>query len=261
MEPAPPTLEPPPAESPAPKTSLGGRLVNILAAPGEVFDEIKAAPVAVANWLAPLLVYAVAGVISVCVMFAQPAIQQVIHEQQVKAMDKLVQQGKMTQAQEDQALQVMQKFMGPTMMAIFGSVGIVIYGLVSLFGWALVLWLMAQWFFKVRPGYLKLVEVTGLASVVVILGMVVSTLLCVVLGRLNAGPSLALLVKDFDLSNRLHLLLGAVNAIYLWHAAVLAVGLAKLTGGSLTKAFAVVFGFWVLIELLLIAAGMGQWAL
>jgi hypothetical protein len=235
--------------------------MNVIAAPGEVFAGIKATPSSVANWLVPVLIFAVIGTISVCVMFAQPAIQQIVHEQQVKALDKKVQQGKMTQAQEDQALQVMEKFMGPTTLAIFGSISIVIYGFVSIFGWALVLWLAGRWLFKTRFDYLKALEVAGLSSIISALGMVSTTLLAVILGRLYAGPSLALLVDDFDPLNRGHLLLGAVNGINLWHAGVLAIGLAKLSGTPTVKTATVVFGFWVLIELLLIGIGLGQWAL
>jgi len=93
------------------------------------------------------------------------------------------------------------------------------------------------------------------------LGMVISTLLAVILGRLYAGPSLALLVSNFDPTNRGHLLLGAFNLTYLWHTGVLAIGLAKLSDGSTSKALAVIFGFWVLMELSLIAVGLGRWAL
>jgi len=260
MEPTLPTPEPASAVPP-PAGSLAGRLFNVIAAPGEVFAGIKAAPPSVANWLAPILIYAVVGVISVCIMFAQPAIQQTIHDQQVKAMDKLVQQGKMSQAQEDQALQMMEKFMGPTMLAIFGSVSIVFYGFVSVFGWALVLWLAGLWWLKAPFNYLKAVEVAGLCCLITVLGMVITTLLAVILGRLYAGPSLALLMDNFDPTNRGHLLLGAVNGINLWHAGVLAVGLAKVSGAGTGKSATVVFGFWVLVELLLIGIGLGQWAL
>jgi len=253
--------EPPPAGAPAPTTSLAGRLMNVFAAPGDLFAEITTARSSVANWLVPVLIYAVVGVISVCILFAQPAIQQTVHEQQVKALDKQVQQGKMTQAQEDQALQVMEKYAGPTLMAIFGSIGMVIYGFVSAFGWALVLWLAGRWFLKTRFDYLKALEVAGLSSVIFVLGMVIGTLLAVILGRLYAGPSLSLLVSNFDPANRGHLLLGAFNVIYLWHAGVLAVGLAKLSGAGPGKSAMIIFGFWVLVELLLIGIGLGQWAL
>ena len=253
--------EAPPTAAPTPTTSFAGKLLNVFAAPGEVFDEIKATPPSVVNWLGPVLIYAVVGVISVCIMFAQPAIQQAVHDQQVKAMDKQVQQGKMTQAQEDQALQILDKFMGPRMLSVIGSAGMVIYSFVSLFGWALVLWLLGRWLLKARIDYLKVLEVAGLSSIIVVLGIVIGTLLAVILGRLYATPSLALLVTNFDPANRVHLLLGAANVIYFWHTGVLAIGLAKLSGGSMARAFAVVFGFWVLIELLLVAVGLGQWAL
>ena len=232
-----------------------------MVAPGDVFTEIKASPSRVANWLVPVLVFAVISVISVCVIFAQPAVQQTLHDQQVKALDKRVQQGKMTQAQEDQALQVMDKFMGPTLLAVFGSFGAVMNSFISVFWWALVLWLCGRWWLKARFGYLQAVEVAGLSTIIMTLGMVIGTLLCVIFGRLNAGPSLALLVNDFDLSNRVHLLLGAANAIYFWHTAVLAIGLAKLSGASIARAMLVVFAYWVPVELLLIAVGLGQWTL
>ncbi|MGA3283733.1 MAG: YIP1 family protein [Verrucomicrobiota bacterium] len=243
---------PQPAGPQAPTTSLAGRLLNVFAAPGEVFDEIKVTAPSVANWLVPVLIYAVVGVISVCIVFAQPAIQQTMHEAQVKAVDQQVQQGKMTQAQADQALQL---------MVVIVSIGRVLRTFISVFGWALVLWLAGRWLFKTRFDYLKALEVAGLSSLIIALGMVVGTLLAVIFGRPYVGPSLALLVDDFDPMKRGHLLLGAANIIYFWHAGVLATGLAKLSGGPMTKAFAVVFGFWVLIEILLIAIGLGQWAL
>ena len=166
----------------------------------------------------------------------------------------------MTQAQEDQALQMMERFTGPTMLSIFGSVG----GHVAVsyqFLVGLVLWLCGRWFLKARFGYMKAVEIAGLASVIIVLSMVISTLLAVILGRLYVGPSLALCVSDFDPKNRVHLLLGAANVVYFWHTAVLGIGLAKLSGGSTAKTLMVVFTYWLVAELLLIAVGLGSMAL
>jgi hypothetical protein len=123
------------------------------------------------------------------------------------------------------------------------------------------LWLLGRWFLKARFSYMKAVEIAGLSSFVIALGMVVGTLLCVIFGRLNAGLSLALLVNDFDISNRAHLLLGAANAFNFWHVAVLAIGVARVSGAPMTRTAIVIFAYWVLAELLLIAVGLGQWAL
>lgn len=261
METAPPIPDSQAATSQTPATSLAAKLFNVIAAPGEVFAEISAVPARAATWLVPVSIYAVVGVIAVCILFAQPAIRQTIHDQQVKALDQQVQQGKMTQAQEDQALQVIDRFMGPAMLSISGSIFAVLYSFISVFWWALVLWLCGRWFLKARFGYMKAVEIAGLASVIIVLGTVISTLMAVILGRLYVGPSLALCVSDFDPKNRLHLLLGAANAVYFWHTAVLGIGLAKLSGGSTAKTLMVVFTYWLVAELLLIAVGLGSMAL
>lgn len=55
--------------------------------------------------------------------------------------------------------------------------------------------------------------------------------------------------------------MGAVNIVYFWHTAVLGIGLARLSGGSTAKAVMVVFMYWIVAELLLIAVGAGSMAL
>jgi hypothetical protein len=260
MEPPPPVSELQPTQPATAATSLAGRLFNVIAAPGEVFDEIKSAPASTANWLVPVAIYILLGVISAFVLSAQPAIRQMTRDQEAKAMDKLVQQGKMTQAQEDEASQTMDKLLTPGVLAALGSAGVIIGAFVSVLAWALVLWLFGQWLFKARVAYPKMLEVAGLSLVIVVLGLVLGTLLGVILGRPNTGLSLALLVSDFDPTNGVHMLLNAVNAISIWHVAVLAAGLARLAGTRMARAFAAVFGFWVVLELLLIAISLArQW--
>src|SRR5215471_7463356 len=166
MDPIPPMPEPQAVPPQTPAMPLTAKLFNVVAAPGEVFAELSPVPVRVINWLVPVLIFAVVGVITVCILFAQPAIRQGIHDQQV-------QQGKMTQAQEDQALQAIDRFMGPMMLTVFGSVGAVLNSFISVFWWALVLWLCGRWFLKARFNYMKAVEIAGLASVIIVLGMVI----------------------------------------------------------------------------------------
>ena len=60
--------------------SLTARLFNVFADPGEVFEEVKNGKPSAANWMVPALVFALAGVISVVVIFSQPAIVQQIHD-------------------------------------------------------------------------------------------------------------------------------------------------------------------------------------
>lgn len=235
--------------------------MNVFAIPGDVFEEVRATHGTATNWLVPALIGSIVGILVAVVMFSQPAIRQQLREKQEQALEQQVKDGKLTRQQADQAIAVIEKFTGPTMMAIFGSVGAVVAGFARLFWWGLVLWLLGRWFLKARFGYMKAVEVAGLASMITVLGMIVSMLLIVNLGKMFSTPSLALAVSDFDEKNKSHLLLGAVNVFNFWLIGVLGAGLARLAGVPFLRAVFVVLGYWIVVSLLLIFVGMGTMAL
>jgi hypothetical protein len=236
--------------------------MNAYAAPGELFEEVKGKPPIVSNWLVPALLFVVVGSVSAVLIFSRPTIQHQLREQQTKKMDELVKSGKMTQADADRAQEMMEKFTGPTMMTAFGVGGAAVSGFVRLFWWALLLWLATRWGLKQNPGYLKMLEVAGLASMTVVLGAVVTLLLTVISGRLFMTPSLALLVSDFDIGRKSHLVLAAANAFYLWQVVVFAIGMAKLTGATLSRALPLALACYVVQEVLFIVCpGLGQMAI
>ena len=176
-------------------------------------------------------------------------------------MDKVVQQGKMTREQADQAAAIAEKFTGPTMLKIFGSVGAVILGFVHVIWWGLVVWLLGRWFLKSRFPYGKALEVAGLPMMIGVLAAVLGLLLGVILGKMYASPSIALLISDFDVANKGHLFLAALNPFHFWQAAVTGVGLAKVAGAPVGRGIVLVLVFWVLQQSLLILTGMGQFSL
>lgn len=239
--------------------------MNVFATPGEVFDEVKSAPVSVLNWLVPAFLFAVVGAISVVIVFSQPNIQQQMrekmHEQQAKAIQEKVKAGKISQADADKALALMDRFVGPTILKISGAVGAVFAAFIQVLWWAFILWLLGRWCFKTQVGYGKSMEVAGLAVMISILGSIVSLLLTVSLDRVGAGPNLALVVKDFDLTRKSHLFMGAANLFSFWMVAVISSGLARLVGVPWVRAALPVFAYWFLKEALLISIGLGQLAL
>jgi hypothetical protein len=258
METAPATADPGSKRSP---TSIWSRLLNVFAAPAEVFEEVKNCAPSMSNWLAPALIYAVVGVVSAFVIFSQPAIIQQIHDQQAKVMDQQVKNGKMTQDQADKALAAMDKFAGPTMLKIFVSVSAVIGSFVHILWWAFVLWLLGQLFLKVKTPFLKNLEVAGLATMILVLGAMVTILLTVITGKLGVSPSLALLVSDFDIKNKAHLLLAAVNIFSFWQIGVAACGLSRLTGAPFSKTLLILAVYWLAFTLFFIVIGFGQMAM
>jgi Yip1-like protein len=262
MDQPPPTPEPQTdVPKPASTMSLAARLMNVFATPGDVFEEVKNSAPSTANWLVPAILFAIIGAISAIIIFSQPAIVQQIHEQQTKALDDQVKAGKMTQAQADQAMEVVDKIFGPKTLKIIVGAGAVIAGFARVFWWALVLWLMGLLFLKAKFNFLKAAEVAGLTTMISVLGVIVTILLTVNFGRLVATPSLALTISNFDIKNKTHLLSGAANVFYFWQIGVMSSGLARLSGAPFAKALLLVAGYWVLTELLLIFSGLGQLAL
>ncbi len=235
--------------------------MNVFAAPGDVFEELKGKLPKVSNWLVPALLFVLVGIVSAVVMFSRPTIQQQIREQQAKKMDELVKAGKMSQADADRALEMTEKFTGPTMMAAFGIFFAAIGAFLRLLWWALLLWLAARWVLQRNPGYLKMLEVAGLGSMIVVLGAVVTVLLTAISGRMFMTPSLALLVNEFDVARKTHLLLAAVNVFYLWQMVVFAIGLSKLTDVPFGRTLPLTLACYIGQELLFIfCPGLGQMA-
>ena len=231
--------------------------MNVFAVPGDVFDEVKASAHNAGNWLMPAFLGAVVGVFSVFFVFSDPAILRPIQEQQEQALekrlDKMVQAGQITRQQADEQKKMAEKFMGPLMMKISGSVGAVFWSFARVFLWGLVLWLLGRWLLQVRFGYLKAVEIAGLAGMIAVLGTLVKMLLQVNLSSLTSSPSLALAVKTFDPTNPWHLVLAGLNVFDLWELGLLAFGLARLTGVPFARAALPVMGVWVLFSSALIA--------
>src|SRR6266567_1525844 len=82
-----PTPEPQPVAPTPALTSLPARLMNVFAAPGEVFDEIKVAPVSAANWVLPALLIIVVGWIAAWLIFSQESFLHQVTEIADKAIE------------------------------------------------------------------------------------------------------------------------------------------------------------------------------
>lgn len=205
------------------------------------------------------------GIAFSLVIFAQPAIVQQIRDAQDQKFDQMVKDGKMPQEKADEAKAAVEKFMGPKILAIFGAVGAVVASFVRVFWWAFVIWLGGRLILRARFSYMKAVEAAGLAMMITVLGGVVAMLTVASFGKLSATPSLGAMVDHFDMANRSHLALGAVNLFNLWFVAVISLGLARLAQIPTGKAVICIFGYFLAWELFWILVGpfinAGQMAL
>jgi hypothetical protein len=191
-------------------TTLRAKLINIFACPGDVFDEIAAAPHRASNWLAPTLLVCAAGIGAVFLSPAKPP------------ADELTRTAVLTV--------ILSTWIGTVWSA-------------------LVLWTIGRLFLKVQFPFLKAVEVAALSGMILALGTVVTSLLALATGDPAARPALSLFVREFDPANRVHAALAALNLFHFWIAGVLAVGLSKLSGVSFKEAAFWTIGYWMVLRL------------
>jgi hypothetical protein len=237
--------------------SLGARLFNVLAAPGEVFEHVKRAEVSIANWITPGLILIAVSWVGAWLLFSQDSIQQQLREMTDQAVEKQVQSGKINEQQAEQAR---------AMAAKFGSIGTTIaayaaplfVGLAVPFWGGLVIWLVGTKVFKGDFPYMKGVEVAGLAGMVAVLDGILRPLLILITGSLFASASPALFLKPFDPQNPVHGLLAAINIMTFWVLSVRALGLARLCGVGFGKAAVWIFGVWVAQTAVFSGIGFGM---
>ena len=238
---------------PPPPTSLTSRLLNVYVAPTEVFDEIKPAPPITANWLTPLILTIIVGIITSMVLFSQPGVIQGIKDASDKQVQAAIAQGKMTQAQADQSAALREKLTSPTFFRAIGIMGAVIGSPVILLLYALIVWLLGNFAFHGPFSFSKAVEAVGLTMMISILGAIVNVLLKVIFANPSITLSPALLVSHFDPTNKVHLALAALDVMGLWFLAVLSLGLARLSGTQFWKAalwlYGISYGLWAAFAL------------
>jgi hypothetical protein len=215
---------------------------DMLASPGEVFDEVVAAPPRLANWFVPTLLVALASLflMRAANYAAAPvsAASQTI-ESQSTAIDSAVGQAEPGSV-DWQRLSTLATFAG----AFSGT-----------FWSAFLLWFIGRAFLRTRFSYLKTVEVVALASIIVALGAIVTALLIGISGDAATRPALSFFARRLPSTSHARLLLDTLNFFHLWSTTVLAIGLSRLSGVSFKESAFWVFGYWVVVRLALIVLG------
>src|SRR5437879_2104119 len=111
MEQPPPISDSPVLPRPA-TMSLTARLMNIFAVPGEVFDEVKAAPTSTANWLAPALLLILVSWVGTSLMMSQDSLKHQWTEFNERIIQKQIEKMHMPKEQIEKARPVMEKWTG-----------------------------------------------------------------------------------------------------------------------------------------------------
>ncbi len=208
--------------------SLGTTCMDVFTSPSEVFQNLKGTAPSPMLWVAPLIATLLIVVFSVVTIFTNEILKSEMKEVQSKSIQKMVDQGKLTEDQAEKA-EARTESLG-WMMIVFGIIGGAIAVSAFFFGGALFLWLANKILLKSTVGYGKHLEMYGIASWIGVLGGIIAILMMVGIGSMYANPSGSLLViSNFDATNHLHKFLAALNIFTIWQAAILGLGIAKFS--------------------------------
>ncbi len=230
------------------------RLTNVFAAPGELYDNVRLAPPRSSNWLVPWIIFAVVAVVLGQVMMSNPSLTDQLGAVIRKELDKQVAEGKMPSEQAERAYEFTRP--GSTWFTIMRIAGGVVGPLVALFVLGLIYWLLGKLVMKAQSPFMKVVEVVGLTFLIGALEQIVTTVLMFLFDSIFASPSLALFVSDFDIENKLHVILSKINIFTFWSMAVVSIGLSKLFQRDFPKVFVLVLVLWVIWVVISVFAGI-----
>lgn len=216
-------------------TSVWARLINILAIPSNVFEEILAASPGPANWLLPTLLVCASGLVLL------GATGDGDHT--AAAIGQLSRASPLSTEQIDWLSKHRKLIAGAT---------VCLDAFAGLFWSAFVLWYIGRVPLKTRFPFGKALEVVGLTGSILILGTIVTALLASIVGDPSVKPALSVLVLRLEVDSPTRAALDTLNFFHLWAIAVLALGLSKLTLVTFKEAAFWVFGYWVVARLALI---------
>lgn len=231
------------AETPR-RMSLLARMLGVITSPVAVYDDVAAAPRTPSNWIAPWILLIIATAILTQILIQNAGLAEQLMTVMREQVDFLVNDGTVTREDADRQLAVLQP--GMPMFTVLSVAGPAFWGLGLVFALSLLYWLIGRSAMHAHAPYMKVVEVVGLASVISVIELCVSTGLIVATGTIAITPTAAALVPTVAQDSMLYALLVKVNPFSIWMAVVTSVGLARLFRRDVPKVIVLILSLWIL---------------
>jgi hypothetical protein len=235
--------------------SWSDRMISAFSSPSEAFDGLRGSPGKASLWLFPFSLFMILTVVFIYVLYSNETLRTQVFDVQAQAMQKAVDEGNMTQTQFDNARQGMEQ-VGAGLFLLFGSLPAMFFIAVYFFGGGLFLWLASKIIMKSSSGYMKHVEVYGIASWIGVLGYLVTILMVVGMETIFASPGAGLAIADYDPLNTTHKIISSLNIFSIWMAFVVGIGISKLADKPASSGLMVSFGLWIVWLAIAIPLGL-----
>jgi hypothetical protein len=235
---------PPPPED----ISLTDAISGIFTEPGNTFTEVKSSS-RKTYWLIPLIIFALITGLSSYIVLNDEELSSEIKKQQIESMrerfDQAVKEGKMTRDEANQQLEKSQKMFSGGMFVIFGLIGGIVSVFLFFFAKALV-YLGVFKIFKGSAGYVNIMNVLGIASVIGSIQMIIDTVLAIFMGKMfvNLGP--VLLFSQEQLGKQTYMFIANFDLLNIWYLIITSIGLAKISNIKTSVSVVIVFVLWLI---------------
>lgn len=240
-----------PDSSPSPEIqetelSHSDKIAGIFTEPAKTFETTAKFPLRTVDWILPILLLLILSIISQFILFNNPEISYQMQQKQREAVQKMVDEGKITQEQADRQSQ----FMSGSAMVIIRSASTLIFGFIFYLIITGVYFLFCKFALKGDGNYVSALVANGLTAYIAMLQIILATAASILMGKWIQDISITSLI-GMDKSSIGGWLLSFIDVITIWSFAVLSIGLAKMFKSKTTgKYFILVFGLWFIWKLL-----------
>ena len=226
--------------------SHSDKIAGVFSEPAKTFETTSKFPLRTVDWILPIILLLILSIISQFILFNNPEISYQMQQKQREAVQKMVDEGKITQEQADKQSQ----FMSGSVMVIIRSVSTLIFGFIFFLIITGIYFLFCKFALKGDGNYVSALVANGLTAYIAMIQIILATVASIILGKMVSDVSVTSLI-GMDKSSIGGWLLSFIDVITIWSFAVLSIGLAKMfKSRSAGKYFALVFGLWILWKIL-----------
>ena len=224
--------------------SKADAMAGVFTAPGETFETIASTP-RKNYWIIPVLISIVVGLISTFLFMQDEELIAKTMEKQKQKMqeqfDKNIKEGKMTQEDADKAMSSMDpKGMFFKLIGYGGSVigPFIILLILS------VIYLIALKILKAEFDFFNVMNVVGLAMLIVAVGNLLAIVISVLKGEMSS-VGLGLILSAETVGDKIHSLLNKLDVFSIWFYVIVAIGLSKIARIDMIRSSSIVFGIYI----------------
>jgi len=234
--------------------SHSDKMIGVFTEPAKMFGQTALFPVRNKDWVIPILILMILIGITRTISMMNEEVFLEAKQEQIDRIDKMVEDGTLTQEQGDEAInnvdQQMEMMRGPLGWVI-NIVSVLIFGFIFFFIIAGIYFLFIKFLLKGDGTYSSVLVANGLTGYITIVQVILAAILTMAFGSMFQDTSLAALMGS-DKSTIEGWVFAKIDPVSIWAYIVLSIGFAKMFKSESTgKYYGLVFGLWIIGGLLI----------